>query len=233
MNTTIPSQSRKSAVKFFSVLFLILSLYSTQADTNVFAVLTTADGISYTNAHVDHATPVYADIWYDGGIVHVALTNLPESLRKQHPYDADKAAQFLAAEKQKEQERRAAERAQALAEQQDIIARAKAAGWIYIVDCDEKEIPKCSAIIDGVTREIYLKNPPKGLTTAVQQFIIERAQDETDYIMGIMHQDRTAQWLARENVQKDYRQLIPRVRAFDTGKAYNGIPLWQFVAKNN
>jgi prepilin-type N-terminal cleavage/methylation domain-containing protein len=66
------------------VMLAVLAVTSARADTNIIAVLTTVDGISYTNAHIGHVTPIYADVWYDSGIIHTALTNLPEPLRSQY-----------------------------------------------------------------------------------------------------------------------------------------------------
>jgi hypothetical protein len=67
-----------------------------------------AGGQFYTNAQITHATPAYAVVIYDGGSAQLVLSNLPVSYQKRFGYDPDKAARFLADEKQKAQERRAA-----------------------------------------------------------------------------------------------------------------------------
>jgi len=51
---------------------------------------------------VDSSRTVYSD----GGIARVALSNLPPWLQQRYNYDPDKAAQFVAEQRRKEQERR-------------------------------------------------------------------------------------------------------------------------------
>ncbi|MGD1090179.1 MAG: hypothetical protein ABR955_15855 [Verrucomicrobiota bacterium] len=148
-------------MKQLAFLFYALALASAQADTNFIAVLTTADGISYTNAHIDHTTPIDADVWYDGGIVHIALTNLPPTLQKIYPYDTNTAAQFLAAEKQKLKEKQIAAQAQAAARQAWLEQSAKNAGWIYVVDCKKDCNPYIyTAYINKNYQQICLNNAP-------------------------------------------------------------------------
>jgi hypothetical protein len=221
-------------MKQLSFLFFALALSLAHADTNVFAVLTTADGISYTNAHIDHVTPIYANICYDGGIVQVALTNLPEPLRQQYLYDADKASQWLAVKKQKQQEQRAAEQARAVAEQTRLETLAKNAGWINIIGTDGKTSrPQYTAIINGTATKIYLNNPPKGLDAEVGYYSMKRLQAESDFVNSTLHGDRFNEWVAVQNGKTAVEEWMPRVRAFDTGTKDSGIPIWQFVAKND
>jgi hypothetical protein len=88
---------------------LLLGTLPTFAQTNqpVIEVLP-ADGQFYTNAQITRVTPAYAVVIYDRGIVQLALSNLPASYQKKFGYDPDKAARFLADERQKVQEQRAA-----------------------------------------------------------------------------------------------------------------------------
>lgn len=214
-----------------AILLAALAVASARADTNIIAVLTTADGISYTNARIDHTTPVYADVWYDGGIVHIALTNLPEALQKQYPYDTNAATQFLAAEKQKREQLKAAQIAAAAARQAWLEKQAKNAGWIYITSPDYDHPGYYWASINGVSQKIYLKNAPPGLTAACGRF----DQAESEAIFSSIKRTHSTEWTDWQGAAdaQTVSNLIPRVRAFDTGQKQSGIPIWQFVAKND
>jgi hypothetical protein len=222
----------EAAMKTLPVIVLaMLAVASTQADTNIIAVLTTADGISYTNARIDHITPVYVDVWYDSGIVHIALTNLPEALQKQYPYDTNTAAQFLAAEKQKAADRRAAEIAAVAQRQAWLEQQATNAGYIYVVYRDPIT-RQYTAAINGGRQKIYLNNPPNGLDSAVDWYAMKYISAESDYIFSSIKGDKVGETIALDNGRAVQENLIPCVRAFNTGTFYNGIPVWQFVAKD-
>jgi hypothetical protein len=80
-------------------LLLVVAALTVSAQTN-FDVLICKNA-SYTNATITRTTPAYAVVSYDGGLVRVAMTNLPDALQKQFGYDPVKAAAILDAEKQK------------------------------------------------------------------------------------------------------------------------------------
>jgi hypothetical protein len=230
---TLSAKAKISGLTLIELL-LVLAVFvttSANADTNVIAVLTTADGISYTNARIDHTTPVYADVWYDSGIVHIALTNLPEALQKKYPYDTNAAAQFLAAEKQKAADRRAAEIVAAARQRAWLEQQATNAGYIYIVYCD-RTTRQYTAVINGGRQKIYLNNPPNGLDSAVDWYAMKSMSAESDYVLSSIKGDKVGETIALDNGRAVQENLIPCVRAFNTGTLNGGIPVWQFVAKD-
>ncbi len=233
---TLSAKAKISGLTLIELL-LVLGLFAltpAQADTNIIAVLTTTDGVSYTNARIDHTTPVYADVWYDGGIVHIALTNLPPALQKQYPYDTNAAVQFLATEKQKQEKLKATQIAAAAARQAWLEERAKNAGWINIIGSDRQiPNPQYTAVINGMATKIYLNNPPNGLDAEVAYFSMKKMQAESDYVNSVIQGDRFNEMVAVQNGKAAADVWMPRVRAFDTGTKYLGIPVWQFVAKSN
>ena len=115
------------------VVLAVLAVTSARADTNVIAVLTTADGIAYTNARIEHVTPVEAIVWFQSGIARVALTNLPPDLQKQYPYDAAAAEQFLAGQQVQREKIAAAQMTIRRARQAWMTDQARKAGWIYVI----------------------------------------------------------------------------------------------------
>ncbi len=230
---TLPRKCKVSGLTLIALSLLSFTSFSVHADTNIIAVLTTADGISYTNARIDRTTPVEAFVWYDGGIARVPLTNLPESLKQKYPFDTNAASQFLAAEKQKTANRRAAEIAAAAARQAWLEKQAKNAGWINIIGSDrQKPNPQYTAVINGTATKIYLNNPPKGLDEEVGYFSMKKMHAESDYVVSVLQGDRFNEMVAVQN-GKAAEVWMPRVRAFDTGTKYSGIPVWQFVPKSD
>ncbi len=81
--------------------------------------LTTLDGKIYHDCQVGQVYPDSICLRFSGGGARVKLTNLPESLRTQYGYDAEKAAAFEKAEAERQQRERtllAAQRQQILAQ---------------------------------------------------------------------------------------------------------------------
>ena len=143
-------------LKIILAILLFVGL-STFAQTNepVIGVLP-AGGQFYTNAQITRVTPAYAVVSYDGGIVQLALSDLPVAYQKKYNYDPDTAARYLADEKQKAQERRAALAARQAAYNQAVAALVGTNRPVQILSIlDErsnKGIPLCSIpeAINGV-----------------------------------------------------------------------------------
>jgi len=144
-------------------LLLLLVALSAFAQTNeaVIGVLP-AGGVFYTNARITRVTPAYAVVSYDGGIVQLALSNLPAAYREKYGYDSDKAAKYLAEEKQKALERRAALMARQAAYNQAMAALAGTNRPVQIISIlDEQSnggIPLCA--IPDAADGILIKNLP-------------------------------------------------------------------------
>jgi hypothetical protein len=142
---------------------LLLAALSTFAQTNepVIGVLP-AGGQLYTNARITSVTPAHAVVSYDGGIVQLALSNLPAAYQKKYGYDPDKAARYLADEKQKLQERRAALMARQAAYNQAVASLAGTNRPVPIVSIlDEVSnggIPRCA--VPDIPDGILVKNLP-------------------------------------------------------------------------
>jgi hypothetical protein len=153
-------------------VFLLLIALSAFAQTNepVIGVLP-AGGVSYTNARITRITPAYAVVSYEGGIVQLALSNLPVAYQKKYGYDPDKAAQYLADEKQKAQERRAALVARQAAYNQAMAALAGTNRPVQLLSIlDEQSnggIPLCATpdVPDGV----LVKNLPDPVRSFLKQ----------------------------------------------------------------
>ena len=64
----LSTKAKTSGFTLIELSLLFFATASVRADTNIIAVLTTANGISYTNARIDRTTPTEAFVWYDGGI---------------------------------------------------------------------------------------------------------------------------------------------------------------------
>src|SRR4029077_20046084 len=88
------------------LLTLILSaLAALAADTNVIQIdALSAGGLIYTNAVITRVTPAYAVVDYQDGLVQIPLSNLPAIYQTRFGYSPEKAAQFLAAQKQRQQQ---------------------------------------------------------------------------------------------------------------------------------
>jgi putative endonuclease len=120
-----------------------------------------AGGQFYTNARITSVTPAHAVVSFDGGIVQLALSNLPASCQKKYGYDPDKAAKYLAEEKQKLQERRAALMARQAAYNQGVALLAGTNRPVQIVSIlDEVSnggIPRCavSDVPDTFSSKIF------------------------------------------------------------------------------
>jgi hypothetical protein len=142
---------------------LLLVAISTFAQTNepVIAVLP-AGGQFYTNALITGVTPAYAVVSYDGGIVQLALSNLPSSYQKKYSYDPGKATKYLADEKQKLQERRAALMARQAAYNQAIASLVGTNRPVQIIsvldDLSNGGIPRC--VIPEAPDGVLVKNLP-------------------------------------------------------------------------
>ena len=142
---------------------LLLAALSTFAQTNepVIDVLP-AEGQFYTNAQITLVTPAYAVVSYDDGIVQLALSNLPASYKEKYGYDPDKAAKYLADEKQKVQEQRAAEMTRQTAYNQAVASLTGTNRPVLIISIlDEQSnggIPLCA--VPDVPNGILVKNLP-------------------------------------------------------------------------
>lgn len=223
---TLSATAKIGGLTLIELSLLFFATVSVHADTNIIAVLTTANGMSYTNARIDKTTPIEAFVWYDGGIARVALTNLPESLKQKYPYDTNAAAQFLAAEKQKKQADIAAEQAHLQAVREHIASLAKNACWINIIDMKRTTPPQYKAVLNGVSTTIYLNNAPAGLEMAIIQFSMDSHAAEGDYVKSALSDDHLGKSLALQSAS-DAASEKPMVKAFDTETTYGGIPVWQ------
>jgi hypothetical protein len=128
---------------------LLLAALSTFGQTNepVIDVLA-AGGQFYTNAQITRVTPAYAVVSYNGGIVQLALSNLPAPYQEKYGYDPDKAARYLADKKQKLQEQRAALNARQAAYNQAVASLAGTNRPVQVISIlDELSnggIPRCA-----------------------------------------------------------------------------------------
>jgi hypothetical protein len=78
-----------------SVFAVGLFCSSGKAQTNdVYPILKTLDGATYTNAEISSVTAAYAIVIYGGGGTKIPLTNLPPELQKKYHYDPAAAAAF-------------------------------------------------------------------------------------------------------------------------------------------
>jgi hypothetical protein len=228
---TLSAKAKISGLMLIELSLLFFAAVSVRADTNIIAVLTTANGISYTNARIDRTTPIEAFVWYDGGITRVALTNLPESLKQKYPYDTNAAAQFLAAEKQKKQADTAAEQSRLQATQEHIASLAKNARWINIVDVRLVGThAQYKAVLNGVQTAIYLNNAPTSLYPAVIQFAMDQRAAEGNYVNAALSGDGVGKSLALQSA-RDAADEKPMVKAYATETTYGGIPVWQSVGE--
>lgn len=142
---------------------LLLVALSTSAQTNepVIGVLP-AGGQFYTNARITRVTPAYAVVSYNGGIVQLALSNLPASYQEKYGYDPDQAARYLADKKQMLQERRATQNARQAAYNQAVASLAGTNRPVQVISIlDELSnggIPRCA--VPDVPDGILVKNLP-------------------------------------------------------------------------
>ncbi len=210
-------------------MVLCIFTFAARADTNSYPILVTADGHSYTNAHIYRVTPIEITFSHDMGATHVALTNLTEPLRSQYPYDSNNAAQYPAFLKQQEAARKAAAGAAAAARQAWLAEQAKNAGLIQITDVN-KQTRQYTALINGQSRTIYLNNSPAGLAENANFAGAKYHMAEASYVSSGLRRDDVGQIIALQSA-RDALDSLPPVRAFYIGTASDGIPIWQCVTK--
>ncbi len=155
------------------VLALILSALSAlSGDTNVVEIAALpAGGKIYTNAIITRVTPAYAVVSYQDGLVQIPLNELPSIYQTRFGYSPEKAAQFLAAQKQNQQKQWHAE---ALARQAAALARTGTNQPVRITAIIDETtfggIPLCAA--DGHSDGLLVKNLPG----SVRQFLMSYRQ---------------------------------------------------------
>ena len=154
---------------------LLLVVISTFAQTNEPVIdILPAEGQFFTNAQITHVTPAYAVVSYDGGIVQLALSNLPASYQEKYGYDPGKAARYLADEKQKLHEQRAALMARQAAYNQAVASLTGTNRPVQIISIlDEQSnggIPLCA--VPDATNGILIKNLPD----SVRSFLNHKKQ---------------------------------------------------------
>ena len=155
---------------------LILSVWSALAGaTNEIRVdiLPAGDKI-YTNAIITRATPAYAVVSYEEGMVQIPMSNMPAVYQAQLGYTPEKAAQFLDEERQIQKRQRAA----FLAQQAALLALAGTTRPVRITAIlDEISfggIPFCDAY--GIDGGILVKQLPD----SVRQFLAGYRQLQAD-----------------------------------------------------
>jgi hypothetical protein len=106
-------------MKAFCLGFLLIGLaYCNGADSNTIPVLVVGEK-SYTNAQIFKVTPIYVMVSYDGGLTTVALSNMPALYKEKYGYTPEKAAKYVADQKEAARVQLAKQRAaQLLAQQQ-------------------------------------------------------------------------------------------------------------------
>jgi hypothetical protein len=211
--------------KLFVLLWVVGLIPARADDTNKFEVLVCKNA-SYTNAAIIRANPIEVVVDFDGGIERVSLTNLPDSLHDKYPYDPKKAAEYLAAEKQKESEQKEAAQAQRIANMQAWEELAKNAQTLTISDYDGGE--QCRTFINGKTCEITVKNLPKSLKRQLQYYYMIRADDMSSTAISRVDGNLSS---AESGIYRlaDDEKYKPTIRAFYTGQTYYGYQVWYCV----
>ena len=131
-----------------------------QTNEAVIPVLTAGDQ-SFTNARITHVTPAYAVVSYDGGIVQVALSNLPAAYQEKYDYNPVEAANYLANKRQEEMQARARVQAQQAAYQRYVASLAGTNQAIRVISINaDLAFPQCTVETKSGTRDINLKNLP-------------------------------------------------------------------------
>ncbi|MFZ0826669.1 MAG: hypothetical protein WAO02_04525 [Verrucomicrobiia bacterium] len=160
-----------------SVLLLVGISVFALTNEPVVAVLPVS-GQFYTNAQITRVTPAYAVVIYDGGIVQVALSNLPAAYQEKYGYDPEQAARFLADRNQKLQAQHAASMARQAAYSQALAARAGTNRPVQIISIlDEMSnggYPLCA--ISNIPQGILVNN----LTDEVRTFLNRKKQLAAD-----------------------------------------------------
>jgi hypothetical protein len=172
-------------------LLLVVAALTVSAQTN-FDVLICKNA-SYTNATITRTTPAYAVVSYDGGLVKVAMTNLPDALQKQFGYDPVKAAAILDAEKQK---RLADIKAQA--ERQKYIASLRGSNQVIrvvtLLDGFGQCLISSSNVIQGGyarQQQVYLLGLPAQVSDYLNRFN-QLKIDVADYQVRVDNYQRAA-----------------------------------------
>ena len=163
-----------------TALMLVIGGFAlvTGAQTNepIIPVLT-AGGQSYTNARITHATPAYAVVAYDGGIVQVALSNLPAVYQEKYDYRPEDAAKYLAKKRQEELQARARIQAQQATYQRYVASLAGTNQPVRIISINANSpYLKCTAETKTGTRDINIKNLPD----SVRDFVARLSQLRAD-----------------------------------------------------
>jgi hypothetical protein len=117
--------------------------------------LKTMDGVSYQKVNIREVTAVGIQIRHDGGQKRIPFENLPEEMRDHFQFDPNQKAQALALESQQRAVHEAAATvANAAADEQMVIQRAKEAALMR--ENLMRQVERKEAIIDGLEDEIRL-----------------------------------------------------------------------------
>lgn len=160
------------------VLSIISYVFTTNAQTNepTIAILT-AGSQCYTNASITRVTPAYVVVTYDGGIVQIALSNLPAEYQQKYGYSPTDAARYLADKKQEERQARAKVLAQQTAYQQSLASLVGTNQPVRIISINANSaFLKCTAQTKTGTRDINIRNLPD----SVRNFIFRLNQLRSD-----------------------------------------------------
>ncbi len=234
---------------FLGVLGAFASGVSAQPD---FGVLVCKNA-SYTNASIIRVTPAYVVVDYSGGVAEVALTNLPEKLQSQYPYDPVAAAQSLSDESNKIAAR-AESSLKTGANRPNPASLVGTTQTVTVESVTDEKLPAgliCTIANDTSETVVLLAGLPPG----VRHYVEQRSQlidqlnllrntpitavqpnegagsNPVDY-EGAMFAAREARRarISALGKQLDILEAKPQkgmTRAYPTGQSYNGMPVWQ------
>jgi len=228
-----------------------LSLGRAADDTNTFAVLECKNE-SFTNARISSVTQAYAIIFYDGGGKKVPLSELPKSLQQRYGYDPDKAAQFMAAEKEKK-EAAAQAFAQQMAMARSTQGERQKVRVLKVMDSFIGDT-KCEIAAEGGQQEVLMSG---GDLSTIQQYYaqLETLQSQAASAQGAAastqpvrySRNRAARAAAQQqqhnnaaNAKALAGQLkalkaqgtnITSIYAAPTSQKYANLPIWIYLGK--
>ena len=87
--------------KFLTAVVTVFGIFgqcATAQTNDIYPVLRTLDGNSYTNVEVVSATPTHLTVFFDGGGTRIAFTNLSQEIQKKYKFDPALAAAAASAE---------------------------------------------------------------------------------------------------------------------------------------
>jgi hypothetical protein len=167
----------KNILTAFAVFTVLHAPLAFAADTNIIPSLTIS-GKTYTNVEIGTVTASHVTIFYEGGGMRVAISNLPPDLQRRFNYDPAEAARQDAVEAQK----RAAIKKQqdqmsiAIAKAQSTLGPAQKIRIIKLITESQLQI----VLTNGQPAEAYIHNLPYEVITFVRDLNQTEAAVEAD-----------------------------------------------------